>query len=320
MSDKYRGYRNYLFAGQKAPGTIEQRVGDLERFERTTDVDAEMATSSDLFQYMADGYGVWAPQYAKRIRGSLRSFYGWRFATGLADNDPSQDLPSVKIQKRRHRRPAPDDQVLEAFARGSLRERAILALTAAMGLRRNEVATLPLTARSGNELTVIGKGSKERVLELDDLTKHLLVSIEREAPPGMQYYFPGRFPGTHLHPQTVYSYVKNSLPDESPHTLRHRAGTVGYRRTKDIRATQEFLGHASLATTEIYVELDRTSVAAFTKATSLSTAGNEFDGIPLYSAVDLMRQATDLGVLLDPLGWSMSLVRKPSDDQVEKLS
>lgn len=320
MSDKYRGYRNYLFAGQKAPGTIEQRVGDLERFERSTGLEVEAATGEDLFQYMANGYGVWAPQYAKRIRGSLRSYFAWRAATGLAQHDPSQDLPSVKIQKRRHRRPAPDDQVLEAFSRGSLQERAILALTAAMGLRRNEVATLPLSARSGGELTVIGKGGKERVLELDDLTKHLLVSIEREATPGTQYYFPGRFPGSHLHPQTVYSYVKNSLPDESPHTLRHRAGTVGYRRTKDIRATQEFLGHASLATTEIYVELDRKSVAAFTKATSLSVAGEEFDGIPLYSAGDLIQQATDLGVLLDPLGWSMSLMRKPSDQHIEKMS
>lgn len=54
--------------------------------------------------------------------------------------------------------PCPDDLVLVAFEKASMQERAILALAATMGLRRNEIATLKLTARSDRELTVVGQG------------------------------------------------------------------------------------------------------------------------------------------------------------------
>ncbi|MBS3177257.1 MULTISPECIES: tyrosine-type recombinase/integrase [unclassified Pseudoclavibacter] len=306
MKDKFTSYRQYLFAGQKAPGTIAQRVGDLQRFERSTGSEIEDATPEILLEYMADHYAIWAPQYCKRIRSSFRSYFQWRAMTLPGQIDASRDLPSVKIPKKRHRRPAPDDLVLDAFDKATLRERAILALAATMGLRRIEIATLQLSARSDRELTVVGKGQRERVLILDDITLHLLRSIEAETAPGVRYYFPGRWAGSHLHPQTVYVYVKRMMPHECLHTLRHRAGTTGYTRTLDIRATQEFLGHSSLATTEIYVELDRRSTAAITEATSFANARDPDTSEPLDK---LLSQATHLAGKLAQHGWNIDIIK-----------
>lgn len=306
MKDKFTSYRQHLYAGKNAPGTIKQRVGDLQRFERTTKLDIETATPAELLDYMADHYSTWAPEYSKRIRASLRSYFQWRAANVEGAIDASLQLPSVRIPKKRHRRPAPDDLVLDVFDKAPLRERTILALAGTMGLRRNEIATLKLSARSGKELTVVGKGERERVLVLDDLTLHLLRSIEAETAPGTRFYFPGRWGDTHLHPTTVYTYVKRMMPDECLHTLRHRAGTTGYARTKDIRATQEFLGHSSLATTEIYVELDRRSTAAITEATSFANARATTFSPPLES---LLAEATDLADKLAAHGWSINIIK-----------
>lgn len=315
MKDKFTSYRQYLFAGQKAPGTIAQRVGDLERFERSTGSDVEEATPAILLEYMADHYATWAPQYSKRIRASFRSYFQWRALTVPGAADASRDLPSVKIPKKRHRRPAPDDLVLDAFEKASMRERAILALAATMGLRRNEIATLKLMARNDRELTVVGKGQRERVLILDDITLHLLRAIEAETAPGVRFYFPGRWADSHLHPQTVYMYVKRMMPQECLHTLRHRAGTTGYTRTKDIRATQEFLGHSSLATTEVYVELDRRSTAAITEATSFANAREGGSSEPLDK---LLSQATLLAGKLAQHGWSIDVIKSSIPVREEK--
>lgn len=306
MKNKFTPYRQYLYAARKAAGTIHQRVGDLERFERSTKSDIEQATPAELLDYMADHYTTWAPEYSKRIRASFRSYFQWRSSVVHGAIDASRDLPSVRIPKKRHRRPAPDDLVLDAFEKATLRERTILALAATMGLRRNEIATLQLSARCHQDLTVVGKGQRERVLVLDDMTLHLLRSIEGETPPGVRYYFPGRWGDTHLHPTTVYSYVKRMLPQECLHTLRHRAGTIGYRRTKDIRATQEFLGHSSLATTEVYVELDRRSTAEITQATSLANAGDPRPSEPLEK---LLSQATQLAGKLAQHGWDIEIMK-----------
>ncbi|WP_181064502.1 tyrosine-type recombinase/integrase [Pseudoclavibacter sp. AY1F1] len=308
MNDEYRDYSHFLYAGKKAPGTIEQRLGDLKRFQTSTKIAPNDATAQQLLSYMASGYARWSPSYSKRIRGTLRSFYQWRVAEGLATTDPSSKLPPIKVPKRRARRPAPDDQVLAAFEAGTLVEQAIVTLAASMGLRRQEIAGLPLDAREGRELRVLGKGGHERTLPLDDESYRVLLALEAQALPGERYYLPGRFPGTHLHHHTVYEYIKRLMPKQFPHSLRYRAATVGFRETKDIRATQEFLGHASLATTEIYVESDRRDVAALTRATSIARIRQPTQA--QLSGLDaLLAAAAAIGTELEPHGWTINIIK-----------
>lgn len=306
MTEKFRAYKIALFGARKAPGTIDQRLGDLRRYEESTGNDINLATTEDLLEYLATGYERWAPEYTKRIRGTFRSYFTWRFKAGHAETDVSADLPGINVPRRRHRRPAPEQVVLEAFERASLPERAMISLAATMGMRRTSIAELRIDARSGKTLTFRGKGGHEQCIELDDLTLHILKQLEAELGPEQTYYFPGRFPGSHLHPATVYSYVKAHMPSECLHTLRHRAGTEGFNRTRNIRAVQELLGHRSLATTEVYVELEALGTAEVTSATSLAVKTTDRDE---QSVQELLTQAAVLSDLLKPHGWSVDIFK-----------
>lgn len=73
-----------------------------------------------------------------------------------------------------------------------------------------------------------------------------------------------------MHPATVYKWLKRYLGDDwSTHNLRHRAASLGLRATGDLRGVQELLGHASLATTQVYTLVDTHQLAAIVEATSL---------------------------------------------------
>jgi integrase/recombinase XerC len=169
--------------------------------------------------------------------------------------------------------PTPEVVVLAAFAGASLAVRAMILLAATEGLRRSEIASLHPQNRHGDAIRFLGKGARERIVPLDQLTLATLVNLEALQGRDL-YYFPGRF-GGHLHSSTVYRWVTSCTPGWTLHSLRHRAATIGYSGTKDLRATQELLGHASPATTQIYTAVAFDDVKAVVNAASLNASGHE---------------------------------------------
>jgi integrase/recombinase XerC len=168
----------------------------------------------------------------------------------------------------------------------------MLALGATLGLRREEIASAHPRNRSGATLRVVGKNSDERVLPLDDLTASLLHELEVEQGTD-SYYFPGRF-GGHVHPATVYKWVKARLGGEwSTHNLRHRAATIGLETTGDIRAVQELLGHRSITSTQLYTAVTGARILDVVAATSLGedSSSRRIAGTPLFAT--MKRPATD---------------------------
>lgn len=107
-------------------------------------------------------------------------------------------------------------------------------------------------------LHVHGKGGKDRVLPL---TTDLRRELERR-PRG--WLFPGRFTG-HVHPSTVQKRVREAA-GVAPHAHRHRFGTRAYAGTRDLRAVQTLLGHASPETTQVYVAVTGDGLAAAVEA------------------------------------------------------
>lgn len=164
--------------------------------------------------------------------------------------DPTLDIRAVRVHRRMPR--LAEDTVLDAaIARASSRDRALLLLARDVWLRLTELTTLHTSQRTGDRLLIRGKGDKDRIAYLTPDAAASLDVLEREHGPG--YYFPGASDG-HLHVQAVHKIIKR-LTGYNPHALRHRGATEGYRTTRNIRAVQEQLGHASVATTQIYTHL-----------------------------------------------------------------
>lgn len=129
------------------------------------------------------------------------------------------------------------------------------------GLRLTELTTLHTDARDGEWLTVIGKGSKQRRVPI---VSELAAALDAIEPAGGGYYFPGAR-GGHMHPMSVNKIIMRET-GINPHALRHAAGTAVYAATKDLRATQAFLGHSTPSTTAIYVHVDESTLAKAARA------------------------------------------------------
>lgn len=213
-----------------------------------------------------------APASLARLLSSLRGFYDWLIREGAADANPAG---GVRAPKRR--RPLPKALDVDEVARlldadpghdpVAIRDRAILELFYSSGLRLAELVGLDvgdLNLRS-NEVTVLGKGNKQRQLPVGAkaaaaLTQWLAVRSDLAAPDEPALFVSRR--GTRLARSSVAARLKRRAAERglsgrlNPHKLRHSFATHLLESSGDLRAVQELLGHADIGTTQIYTHLD----------------------------------------------------------------
>jgi tyrosine recombinase XerC len=270
-----------------SPNTVTAYRRDLRQLERFLErggTGLENATYPLLRRFLAQQHTLnYARSSIARRMAAIRAFYRWAEQTGQIAADPAAELGSPKVV---HRLPtvlrpreaaalteAPDvgsglrEDPLEAAA--ILRDRAVLELLYGSGLRVGEVAGLT-TDRIDLErgrVTVLGKGSREREVPMSDFAVEALRAyVERGrphmAPEGARGLFFNRrnkrFSERDIR-RSMERYVDRLLPGRrvSPHTLRHSFATHLLEGGADIRAVQELLGHASVATTQRYTHVSR---------------------------------------------------------------
>ena len=147
--------------------------------------------------------------------------------------------------------------------------RACFTVIYAYGLRISEAVRLPITAVDSRQMVlhVIGKRNKERILPLTEPILQMLREVWKTHR-SRQWLFPSRRPATHLSDATARAaFIKardacgfNS--DFGPHSLRHSFATHLLSGGADLRQVQEMLGHASIATTQIYTHVDPSRLKA----------------------------------------------------------
>jgi len=216
-----------------------------------------------------------APSSIRRAQSAVRTYYAFLLAEGSVAADPTERLESPKLGRR-----LPDfltreetEALLDApnpDAPLYWRDRAILELLYATGVRVSELAELPLAALDLDEgfLTVFGKGSKERLVPVGAPALRALTRYLREVRPTLdrgrgkgRVFLNTR--GTALSRVAVWTLVKGSARRAgirrkvSPHTLRHTFATHLLEGGADLAAVQELLGHADISTTQIYTHVDR---------------------------------------------------------------
>lgn len=208
-----------------------------------------------------------------RILAAVRGFHKFLLLEGIRDDDPSSRLRPPKQPSRLPKAltqdqvvrlleaagPEPDDEAADPVR---LRDRAIVELMYSTGARVSEVVALDLDEVTDDGLLrVRGKGSKERIVPVGSFAaKSLDAYLVRTRPEmarlrGESALFLNK-QGGRLSRQSIWEIIqragKNSGLEVSPHTLRHSFATHLIEGGADVRVVQELLGHASVATTQIY--------------------------------------------------------------------
>ena len=257
---------NTLAAYRRDLESAEQAIGSLEK--------ADKAKLSSL----AAAWSSLAPSTVARKSSALRQFYGFLLDEGLRRDDPSPALPRPAA-----RRPLPkilSHQEVEAlFAQAeieaesgkaeSIRLLALLELLYGSGLRASELVSLPLSAvpRDAPFLTVMGKGGQARMVPVSNRARQVLAKWLDVRPMDGRFLFPSR--GKHLSRIRLFQLlrelaVRAGLAPEklSPHVLRHAFATHLLEGGADLRVLQTLLGHADIATTQIYTHVDSARLVA----------------------------------------------------------
>jgi integrase/recombinase XerD len=262
--------------------TLEAYRSDLLQFGAWLERDGAGATEAQHTQLAGflselaaghDGRPPVAPATLQRKAACLRSFYRHLRREGIVEHDPTADLRAPKKSQRLPQVLTRDEVArLLATPRGpaphALRDRALLELMYACGLRASEATGLELrdVDLDAGLLRASGKGSKERIVPVGrEACAAVSAWLKRGRPPLV-----GLSPEPHLFVnqrgqgltrQGLYKIVQRHARTAglagkmSPHTLRHTFATHLLAGGCDLRSLQEMLGHADIATTQIYTHL-----------------------------------------------------------------
>jgi integrase/recombinase XerD len=251
-------------------------LGDLTRFLAGRRVDLAAADAPALHAYLAGPAAVLAPRSLARRISAIRQFYKFLVRDGIRQDDPSSGLDTPRLGRALPKFLSEAEvAALLAAARAwpgaeGVRLVCLLELLYATGLRISELIGLPLAAAQRNPrfLLVRGKGGRERIVPLGEPAREALAAYldcrSRFLPDrrGSPWLFPSRGAGGHLTRQRCGQLLKSLAAGAgldpgrlSPHVLRHAFASHLLDRGADLRSVQQMLGHADIATTQIYTHV-----------------------------------------------------------------
>jgi site-specific recombinase XerD len=273
-----------------ANSTLRTYETGLKEFMRFINKNADEVTSDDIRYFLAQKQiinGV-TKVYANTLLRYLKTFYHFLHTEEIIIRDPTAKIPKIKEDKRR--KPAFSDMDIEKLRGGckTNRERMCLETLLSTGCRANEFVNIKIADIKGDEILIFGKGGKERIVYLNAKSEFAIHKYLEERKDSNPYLLPGLCCATsnsvssqnrkYYSRADLYKYPEFVMPDshynkESLNTLMKkvgkRAGVEGvhthrFRRTcatsallrgMPIEQVSKMLGHESIETTQIYLDL-----------------------------------------------------------------
>lgn len=264
--------RNTLLAYRNDLTDAAAQLGNLGEADQTA-----LAT-------LAKRWADLASSSLARKSSALRGFFGFLEAEAIRDDNPADALARPSL-----RRPLPkvlshgDVDAMFAVIAGridrvpsnplDLRLSALIELLYGSGLRASELVSLPARALATDRpfLILRGKGGRERLVPISDRARAAVAAWRPHVPDGSPWLFPSG--KSHLSRVRLFQLVRSLAAEAgidparvSPHVLRHAFATHLLEGGADLRALQAMLGHADIATTQIYTHVDAARLVALVNA------------------------------------------------------
>ncbi len=257
---------------------------DAEAFLAKKNVDFATATQAEVEAYLiyCDAQGLAKSTRARRL-SALKQLFRFAFEEGWRADNPAIQIASPGQDKRLPKTldEAEVERLLVSarnFGRRDVdraRDTCLMELLYATGMRVSELVSLPVSSARGDPqmLLILGKGGKERMVPLSPPARTALATwlelrddaqaeLSAKGKPTSRFLFPSRGVLGHLTRHWFYGRIKSlaafaDVPPNkvTPHTLRHAFATHLLAGGADLRAIQTMLGHADVATTEIYTHV-----------------------------------------------------------------
>ncbi len=266
-----------------ARNTIDAYRSDLAAASGLLGGKLSIADASALTQ-LAANWGALANSSVARKASTLRRFFGFLHEENLRADNPSAALP-----KPMQTRPLPKildkNEVDLLFAAietrlakphplaNDYRLSALVELLYGSGLRASELVAIPRTSIVSDRPYIIltGKGAKERLVPISDRARRAVSAWHAFVPQSAKYLFPSR--GGHISRIRLFQIIKQLAAESgldatkvSPHVLRHAFATHLLAGGANLRALQAMLGHADIATTQIYTHVDSSRLVELVNA------------------------------------------------------
>jgi integrase/recombinase XerD len=268
MSEDVSKFLDYLlYERGYSPLTAAAYVNDLKHFVRSCP--AYLTAERQTIESYAEELSALEPASVARKLAAVKAFYKFLYQEDIIQQNPAADIARPKLAQRLPKALSQKEtaRILDATVL-SVRDSAMLELLYSGGMRVSELVQVKLNDVNFAEcfLKVKGKGSKERLVPLSAhavavLKKYLETERAQLENPAPELFLSHN--GRALTRQMLWLIVKHLahsagvLKNISPHTFRHSLATHLIENGADVRTVQEILGHANIATTQIYTSVSR---------------------------------------------------------------
>lgn len=253
--------------------SYKRDLTDLLNFLTTQGIELKKAKPADLENYLQNiSKSFLSAKTQSRRLCAIREFYRFLYSEDLIKKNPTDYLQSPKTIKSlpKYLTESEISTLIDTASKQNTRIHLLLEMLYASGMRVSELVSLPLNSVTQDEktITITGKGNKERIVPLNTQTIHLLnkwmirrESHLRKGRPS-KWLFPSVSKSGHLTRDGFFKQLKkialaaNIAPERvSPHVFRHSFASHLIAHDADLRSVQKMLGHADIATTEIYTHI-----------------------------------------------------------------